>query len=96
MQVNLFLNNAIISTVLLFLFATGVGAEPYISREFPPNEVVLKAIRKSNVKILGKTGQDNEFTVYYQWGNKVDTLPLVRLDTNMWVYLDAGFRILEK
>lgn len=104
MKVNPFLKTAVVSIVLPFLFAAGSSAEPYVAKEFPPDELLLKAHKALGrasvpvIKILGKTGKDNTFTVYYQGDFSgvpmVDKWDLVRLDTDVWIF--HGQHVIQK
>ena len=56
------------------MLAAGASAEPYVAKEFPPKQGDPKAIGgfvfgAKDIRILGKTGKDNEFTVYFQHGS---------------------------
>lgn len=105
MIVNIFLKIVIVLVLLPFLFVARASAEPYVSKDFPPNEVIVKDMPKvnpqwtkanANLKILGKTGKDNEFTVFIEIrqvggpGGLVLRLTLIRLDTNLWIFTPGG------
>lgn len=76
--------------------------ENYVSKTFPPDEILLKAltIRAAPKKIIGKKrlSEDN-YTVYYHDPDYdvVGFAEVVRLDNGIWVVVVRGLiHIIEK
>ena len=73
--------------------------EPYQGSEFPPLELLAKIIpnkMEDKGKYLGKIElKEGTYLVYYQFpAGRVESVALVRLDTNYWIY--NGKRLLMK
>ena len=78
----------------LVAISAPTSAEPYISKDLPPNDVILKAIAESGAVILGKTFDKNQVEVYYQespTSDGVDSVLLIKLDTNIWLVHSSRF-----
>lgn len=92
--------NRLLITMLLvgFSWVGSVQAEPYKSNDLPPFELIEAAIVKVNGdsaytgftvkrKVLGYTGGDSLYTIYYTKPNSEDVLhvTLARLNTGLWI-----------
>ncbi|MFW2368667.1 MAG: hypothetical protein ACN4GW_19800 [Desulforhopalus sp.] len=76
-----------------------VHAEPYKSKKFPPDNLIIKAIVSSYGdsvkftfdKFVGKvSGEGVCHTVYYYgtlsgWGDNIYNSPVCKLDSNLWI-----------
>ena len=80
------------AAALLFSFAGVAMADSYISKEFPSNKVIKKAIKMDHPKIIGskKTHEEGVYMVYYTTPphKTFRTLKLIHLDNDKWLYVD--------
>jgi hypothetical protein len=94
---------SLLLTVLsvIFLFASISWAEDYISKTFPPDEVLRKTLlnhwKKNNIKFsidkyLGKTQlAEWNYVVYFLYTDpnnkqqKLDSFVVIKLETNYWL-----------
>jgi hypothetical protein len=78
-----------LALVVLFVFVQGSYAEPYISPDFPPDEVLIKACKDTEPPIvyLGKTKKiENVYDVFYMYSNKkrLISFQIIKTDKNYW------------
>jgi hypothetical protein len=94
---------SLLLTVLsvIFLFASISGGEDYISKNFPPDEVLKKTLlahwKKNNIKFsidkfLGKSQLTEwNYVVYFLFTDpnikqqKLDSFVVIKLETNYWL-----------
>jgi hypothetical protein len=91
-----------LSVISLLFLLNPLSAEDYVSKDFPPNELMVKTIQtrleKRDTKfgkLLGKrkTGEDSYTYVYtFLMGNNpvVTSAEIQKLDTNIWLLMMPG------
>lgn len=77
--------------------------EDYVSKAFPSNEIIIKALKRWGVernveKIIGKyQDKDGRYHVFYKLTQVVRSMELIKLDTDVWIYfVQDGSDILQK
>ena len=98
----------LLALILTFVFFHNAYAEPYISKNFPPDKILSKLeIRGlTNLKILGFFKDKNNkyilYITYFDEGWKKDKnlnpyVELIKLNTDIWIISYKGeFQILQK
>jgi predicted type IV restriction endonuclease len=98
-----------LSFVSLFFLVTILRAEDYVSKDVPPDEVIMKAIETSQQRIPGATSLkvekilgkrkmgDDVYTYYYTYSagfKATGSATVEKLDTNVWIL--NGQRAIQK
>ncbi len=96
---------SIIYTKLNILCTMPVAAEPYKSKDFPPDDVLITAVKAGEasvrIVILGKVQEASHWEIYYTrtiLSPDIGVSTLVRLDTDVWILTDfrGSLQILTK
>lgn len=83
----------------VFLLISPAMGEDYVSKTFPSNEILTKAIGKDVQKIIGKyQNKDGRYEVFYRTtDNETAHVELIKLDTDIWIMTGRGqYKILQK
>ncbi len=72
--------------LLSMLFQPIAFAEPYNSSEFPPKDIISKALGLGDNYIGKFKHSDNHYDVYYMLSDgRIKSYTFIRLDTGIWI-----------
>ena len=96
---------SIVIVVLTICFTSNVMSgsyEPYVSKTPPTDDFIISKFAEPGDKYLGRIGDKYDFKAYVlskKYGNQVIYFNFFKLDTDVWLVLDAkrgGYKIVPK